>query len=30
MFILYREQYEFVEKSTEKHWLRTIILKGEK
>lgn len=29
-FILYSEQYEFAEKSVENHWLRTIILKGEK
>lgn len=28
-FILYSEQYEFVEKPAENRWLRTIILKGD-
>ena len=30
MFVLYSEQYEDADKTTEKHWLRTIVLKKQK
>ena len=29
MFVLYSEQYEFTNKESKKHWLRTIVMKGD-
>jgi DNA-binding MarR family transcriptional regulator len=29
MFVIYSEQYEIADKTAEKHWLRTIVLKGD-